>query len=288
MEDRTIHLRRVRSWLWRELGSSDHRGHFSRSRRRTRGAAGRGGDAIDDRPESREVAERLSSVRELKPGATRVVLSQRHVDEARVLADRARHVALVRERRGEAPVRGKVGRSDGDSLEQQRDRARAISTLRESARRFTECRQSRTDILLRGLRACETAVRVDVAPLLNEFAERDLGLPGFPILEKLGSRFGRATVSAVLRLLRRTTCRECGCKLLSALLTHRARRLRAHARDQGVELSGTHGVGVDAERVEFSSEEGLRSGPEIALGYTEQLLRKRVQSSPVVASSDNA
>ena len=91
-----------------------------------------------------------------------------------------------------------------------------------------------------------------------------------------------------LRLLRRTACRECGCKLLSALLSHRARRLRAHARDQGFELSGTHGVGVDAERVEFSSEEGLRSGPEIALGYTEQLLRKRVQSSPVVASSDNA
>ena len=178
-----------------------------------------------------------------------------------------------------------IGRSDGHGLEQQRHRARAIPALRESSRRFTQCRDSRADILLRGLRPRQPTVRIDVAALLDELAERDLGLPRFPTLEQLRRRFGRATVSAVLLLLRRAACRECRCKLGRTLLAHRARGLRAHTGDQSVELSGTDRVCVDAKRIEFTREKGLRSGPEVALGYAEQLLRKRVQSSPVVASA---
>src|SRR6266542_4101196 len=192
--------RRRTMWLLRdrrarrELGARDDGRDLARPRRGAGGAAGRGRDAIDDRPESGQVAERLASVRKLQPRATRVLLRECHVDEARVFADRTRKVALIRERGGETTMRGKIRRSDGNGLEQQGDSGRAIPA-------------------------------------------------------------------------------------------HRTRRLRAHAGDQTIELSGTDGVGVDAERVEFGGEERLRSGPEVALGYTEQLLRKRVQSSPVVASS---
>ena len=89
-------------------------------------------------------------------------------------------------------------------------------------------------------------------------------------------------------LLNDATCGERGGKLARALVAHRAGGLEAHAFDETVELSGGNGVRVDAERLEFSGEECLRSRPEVALGHTAQLRRKRVQSSPEVASSDNA
>src|SRR6185295_15713062 len=124
--------------------------------------------------------------------------------------------------RSETPVRREIRRSDRHGLEQQSDRACAIATLRELPGRFTQRRERPADILLRGLRSCESAVRIDVAPLRDELAERDLRLPRLPTLEKLRRRFGRTTVAAVRGLLRRCACREGGRKLARTLIARAA------------------------------------------------------------------
>jgi len=124
--------------------------------------------------------------------------------------------------------------------------------------------------------------------LFDELPVGDLRVLRTATGEQLGGRIARETVTAVGRLLRDAARRQCGGELRGALLAHRARGLRAYAFDQASELSRGNGVGIYAECVQFRGEECLRGGPEVALGHTEQLLRKRVQSSPEVASSDSA
>src|SRR5581483_8598951 len=97
-------------------GGRGGRGRVVRERRLPRGRSRpvdatlrRGaGHAIDERDETRQVAEGLASVLDLEQGAARVVGRERGVDEARVFLDRAGQVALVRERRSEAAMRGEV------------------------------------------------------------------------------------------------------------------------------------------------------------------------------------
>ena len=216
------------------------------------------------------------------------MLHERHVHEASVLTDRAREVALVRERRRKTPVRREIRRSDGDGLEQQTNRARAVAGLGKPRRGVAQRRQGGADVLLCGLSARETAVRIDVAMLLDELAVCDLRGTRLAVRKELPGRVARETVSAARLLLGYAARGERRRELRRTFVAHRARGFRAHARDEGLELCGFDGVGVHAERVEFRREECLRSRPEVALGHTEQLLRKRVQSSPEVASSDNA
>jgi hypothetical protein len=124
--------------------------------------------------------------------------------------------------------------------------------------------------------------------LLDELAISDLRVPDPAAREKLRGRIARETMTAVGGLLRDAAGRESGRELGRPVVAHRASGLPAHALDQALELSWADRVGVDAERLEFRRQERLRGRPEVALGHTEQLLRKRVQSSPEVASSDNA
>ncbi len=100
-------------------------------------------------------------------------------------------------------MRREIRRRDRHGLEQQADRAGAIAGLRELRRRIAQRRERRTDILLRGLCACETAVRIDVAMLLDELAVGDFGGMRATAGEELLGRVARVTVTAARLLLGR-------------------------------------------------------------------------------------
>jgi hypothetical protein len=195
---------------------------------------------------------------------------------------------LIRERRCEPAMRRKIGRSDRHGFEQQSDRGRAIAGLRESRGPFAQRGEGGANVLLRRLRARETAVRLDVAVLFDELPVRSFRVLSAAAGEKPCGCIAREAVTAVARLLRDAARCESRGELGRAFIAHRARGLHAHALDQATELRGTDRVGVHAEGLEFRGEECLRGRAEVALGHTQQLLRKRVQSSPEVASSDNA
>jgi len=274
----------------RKLGAREDRRHLAGTRRRTGRTARGGRDPVDDRSQTGKLSERLAAIRELQPGATRVALPQTHVHETRVLADRAWEVALIRERCSQAAMGGEVGRRDRDGFEHQRHRRGAIADPGELRRALTKRRECGALVLHPGLRAGESGIRLDVAVLVDESAVRDLRVMRAPVLQELRRSVAGQAVSLAggLLLLRRPARGHRGGELGCTLVAHRTRGLLAHALDQTFKLGGTDGVRVDAEGLEFGREECLRSRPEVVLRYDEQLLRKRVQSSPAVASSDNA
>src|SRR5688572_32973224 len=117
-------------------------------------------------------------------------------------------------------MRGEIGRSDRHGLEQQSDRRRTIAGLRESRGPITQRGEGATGVLLRGLRAREAAVRLDVTLLSDELPIRDLRVLGTSTGEELCGRIAREAVAAVGRLLRDTAGRERGGELRGALVAH--------------------------------------------------------------------
>ena len=148
-------------------------------------------------------------------------------------------------------MRREIRWSDRHGLEQEADGARAVAGLREFRGRFAQRRERGADVLLRGLRAREAAVRIDVAVLLDELAIRDLRGTRTTTRKQLLGRVAREAVTAARLLLHRAARGKCRCELGGTFVAHRSCRFGANAHDERLELCGTDGVGVDTQRLEF-------------------------------------
>ena len=261
-------------------------GRPARGRLRRVGPRVRPGDAVDQRDQARQIAERLASVRELQQRASRVAGGARDVDETAVFLHRSREIALVRERRREAPVCRQVRGCERGRLGQERHRARAIIRARETSGALAQRRERCGHVFERGLRPREARVCADVAVLPHELLVRLLRLAKLPQGEQLRRGLARQTVATLCP--RRMTQRERVSELACTRRAHRACGVLAHALRKHRHLGGGDRVRVDAKRVELAGEERLRGRPEIALRDAQERLGERVQSSPPAGSSRSA
>src|SRR5688572_18057877 len=107
----------------------------------------------------------------------------------------------------------KIGRRDRHGLEQQSDRRRTITELREPCGPVAQRGEGSADVLLRRLRARETAVRLDVSMFCDELPVGVFRVLRASTFEELRGRIACEAVTAVGRILRDAACGERGREL---------------------------------------------------------------------------